>query len=176
MKSTKAELKTSPPTTLIQPSPPGVLQWETQQIGLTLAQRAYELFCARNCEHGHDWEDWFQAESELLRPVSVAMSDEANRISVRVNLDGFSENELKIGIEPYNVTVVGRKEVSAAPGPDARTSTPHQVLRSIALTAEIETAGAVIELENGVLKLELPKVARTQAEALAAGAGAGTVR
>ena len=29
------------------------------------ARRAYELFEDRGGEHGHDWEDWLQAEREL---------------------------------------------------------------------------------------------------------------
>jgi len=29
-------------------------------------QRAYELFEARGREHGHDREDWLQAEAEIL--------------------------------------------------------------------------------------------------------------
>jgi len=33
----------------------------TEQI----AKRAYELFLARGAEHGHDQEDWLQAEREL---------------------------------------------------------------------------------------------------------------
>ena len=32
-----------------------------------IAQRAYEIFVARGGEPGHDLDDWFQAESELLR-------------------------------------------------------------------------------------------------------------
>lgn len=32
-----------------------------------VAQRAYERFEARGGEHGHDWEDWFEAEEELNR-------------------------------------------------------------------------------------------------------------
>ena len=28
-------------------------------------RRAYELYLAREREHGHDGEDWFQAEREL---------------------------------------------------------------------------------------------------------------
>ncbi|HEX4920984.1 MAG TPA: DUF2934 domain-containing protein [Candidatus Bathyarchaeia archaeon] len=36
-----------------------------QEEHLAIACRAYELFEARGCEHGHDWEDWFRAESEL---------------------------------------------------------------------------------------------------------------
>ena len=31
-----------------------------------IAQRAYEIFLARGEEPGHDLDDWFQAESELL--------------------------------------------------------------------------------------------------------------
>ena len=31
-----------------------------------IALRAHEIFLARGGEHGHDLEDWFQAESELL--------------------------------------------------------------------------------------------------------------
>jgi len=31
-----------------------------------IAQRAHEIFLARGGEHGHDLEDWLQAESELL--------------------------------------------------------------------------------------------------------------
>jgi hypothetical protein len=28
--------------------------------------RAYELYEARGCEDGHDLEDWFQAEAEIV--------------------------------------------------------------------------------------------------------------
>jgi hypothetical protein len=30
-----------------------------------IAQRAYELYCARGCGDGHDLDDWHQAEREL---------------------------------------------------------------------------------------------------------------
>ena len=43
MKSTKAEVKASPPVTLMHASTPEVLQWEAQQIDLALAQRALSL-------------------------------------------------------------------------------------------------------------------------------------
>jgi hypothetical protein len=34
-----------------------------------IARRAYELFLARGSEHGHDLQDWLQAERELLDAV-----------------------------------------------------------------------------------------------------------
>jgi hypothetical protein len=30
-----------------------------------IARRAYELYLARGCQHGHDLEDWVRAEREL---------------------------------------------------------------------------------------------------------------
>jgi hypothetical protein len=30
-----------------------------------VAQRAYELYCARGCEDGHDLDDWLQAERDV---------------------------------------------------------------------------------------------------------------
>ena len=34
-----------------------------------IASRAYELFLARGGEHGHDLDDWLQAEQELLKDI-----------------------------------------------------------------------------------------------------------
>jgi len=36
-----------------------------------IARRAYDLYLARDCEHGHDVEDWVQAERELRRSSVV---------------------------------------------------------------------------------------------------------
>ncbi len=41
------------------------------KIQEAIAHRAYELFEARGYQDGHDLEDWFRAESELLHPVKV---------------------------------------------------------------------------------------------------------
>lgn len=30
-----------------------------------IRQRAYELYQARGCQHGFDWDDWIQAEAEI---------------------------------------------------------------------------------------------------------------
>lgn len=38
----------------------------TNDLQERIRERAYELFLARGCEHGHDREDWIQAEAEVL--------------------------------------------------------------------------------------------------------------
>jgi len=34
-----------------------------------IGRRAYEIFCERGGEHGHDLDDWFRAERELRETV-----------------------------------------------------------------------------------------------------------
>ena len=45
--------------------------------GLTdrdIARRAFEIFCERECEHGHDLDDWLQAEREVRGSVETAVA------------------------------------------------------------------------------------------------------
>src|SRR5262245_22000164 len=37
-----------------------------------VARRAFELYCQRGCEDGHDVQDWLQAEQELRKSASTA--------------------------------------------------------------------------------------------------------
>ena len=39
-----------------------------------IARRAFEIYCQRGCQHGHDLDDWLQAERELRRIVNVAVA------------------------------------------------------------------------------------------------------
>ncbi|MGC2193767.1 MAG: DUF2934 domain-containing protein [Terriglobales bacterium] len=148
-----------PPAALLSLRDPDDLRWEMQQKQRAIARRAYELFEARNCEHGHDWEDWFRAESELLHPVSIAMQESADRISVRANVLGFGENELRVSIEPRRISILGKKEVSVTGTVVAKPIDwyPDQILQFIDLPTEVMPEGAVVELQAGQLKIELQK-------------------
>ena len=140
-----------------------------QQVELAIARRAYELFEARGREHGHDWEDWFRAESELLRPVSVTMSESEDRISVRANVLGFEADELKVSIEPRRITILGEKEPRATQAEDGKdqpiVSYPDQIMHVIDLATEVTPENAVVEWQGGLLNFELPKAAKPRAEA-----------
>ena len=37
-----------------------------------VARRAYDLYLGRGCEHGHDVDDWMQAERELRATSTTA--------------------------------------------------------------------------------------------------------
>ena len=37
-----------------------------EDLGARIAKRAYELYEQRGRQHGHDWEDWIEAERQIL--------------------------------------------------------------------------------------------------------------
>ncbi len=164
MKSSKVSSPTAePPTTLLQPRDPEKMRWDMQPAQLAIARRAFELFEKRNREHGHDWEDWFQAESELLRPVSITTLESADRLSLRANVFGFGEQELSVSIEPKRIVILGKKE--AAPAETKAVDWyPDQIMRVIDLPTEVDPDGAVVELQTGLLTFELPTVVKTARE------------
>ncbi|MGA7770491.1 MAG: Hsp20 family protein [Candidatus Sulfotelmatobacter sp.] len=164
MKSTKmSALTAEPPTTLLQSQDPEKLRWEMQPVQLAIARRAFELFEKRGREHGHDWEDWFRAESEFLCPVSIATSESDERLSIRANVFGFAEKELQVSVEPRRVAILGKREATTFQIEEGLIERvdwcPDRVLRLIDLPTEVDPQGAVIELQEGMLKVELPKAA-----------------
>lgn len=144
----------------LSPSNPATLQWQMQQLQLAIARRAYELFQLRGGEHGHDWEDWFRAESEILRPVSVAFSDMEGHTSVCVNVLGFNPDELTVSVEPRRIMLMGQKQINLTESERAADyirSFPDQIMRVVDIPVEIDPVNAIIELQEGMLKFELVK-------------------
>jgi HSP20 family molecular chaperone IbpA len=152
----------SPRAILITPRSPDEINWEMQQVQLGIARRAYELFLARGCKHGHDWEDWFRAEAELLRPVSLAIAETENHISIRANVLGFEDGELRVSIEPRCVTILGKKQTNVNDPEVGKVGYvdlyPDQILQRIDLSTEVSAEDSVVELQAGLINFELPRV------------------
>jgi HSP20 family molecular chaperone IbpA len=153
---------------LLSPSEPADLQQKVQKVQLAIARRAHELFEARGREHGHDLEDWLRAESELLFPVSIAMSESEARVAVRANVAGFDQSELEVSVEPSRVTVFGKKRQSNGKTEAglARqiSSYPDQILEVIDLATEVIPERAIVALQAGELNVEVPTVSKNKVE------------
>ncbi|PYU21069.1 MAG: hypothetical protein DMG32_21415 [Acidobacteria bacterium] len=59
---------------------------------------------------GHNMEDWFRAESELLHPVHLEMAESDDSIIVRAEVPGFNTKELEINVEPRKLTITGKHQ------------------------------------------------------------------
>lgn len=172
MKSEKAtKSKSNPPGERLDLWAPADLQPEVQKLQLAIARRAHELFEARGREHGHDLDDWLRARSELLCPVSIAVSESKDRVSVRANVAGFDQNEIEVSVEPGRITILGRKEESTRrtkPGANEGSgSHPDQILEVIELATEVAPERAIVELQAGELALELPLASKNTIESAA---------
>src|SRR5579871_2411810 len=64
--------------------------YELQDIMGAIQQRAFELFERRDGECGQDLADWFAAEAELVYATAVTFEDQADRVEVRIDLDGHT--------------------------------------------------------------------------------------
>jgi HSP20 family protein len=174
MQSKKEPLQSHTPTTLLIPQTEEDLRGEIQQVQRMIARRAYYLFMERGCRHGLDQEDWFRAEEELLRPISVSLSESDDRISVRVNVPDLEESEVKVSIEPRRITILGKKKISAMESEGRKVEhidwSPNRIFRLIDLATEVMPENSVAELQAGELKFELPKVAKGKVEAAVAAA------
>ena len=121
-----------------------------------IAYRAYELYEARGRQDGHDIEDWFHAESELLRPVKVDVRDLGDYLAVHAEVVGFAAKELTLGVEARRVIIWGQK-TQAAQGQTPR-SIQEQILRSVDLPVEIDPKKTAATLKGGALDITLPKI------------------
>ena len=146
----------APPITL-KPADPPQLSWEAQKMQLEVARRAYELFEQRNCEHGHDWEDWFQAETELLHPTPIEVTESEGRAHIRANVVSFAASEVQVALEPLRVTIFGHRvkrssgRMLVQPEP-----TPNYLLKVVDLEHPVNPQQANISIQGGVLSIEIP--------------------
>ena len=152
-------------------SSPADLQSKVQKLQLAIARRAHELFEARGQEHGHDLDDWLQAESELLCPVSVAMSQSNDCVKLYASLSGFGQSDIEVSVEPGRVMILGKKAQSSKVTEPETTgqsgARPDQVMQVIDLATEVAPERAIVEFNSGELICELPAASKNKAQTAA---------
>ena len=131
------------------------------QISSTIARRAYELFEARRSENGHDWEDWFRAESELLIPVPVKVMETDGDLHVRAEVPGFTAKEIEVRIEPRRLIICGKKQQASEQNKGKavhRVEKSDEIFRALDLPHEIDPEKVTATLDHTVLEITLPNV------------------
>ncbi|MGA7928548.1 MAG: Hsp20 family protein [Candidatus Sulfotelmatobacter sp.] len=132
-----------------------------RQISDAIARRAYELFEARGYEHGHDREDWFRAESELLTPVPAKVLAIDGGLTIRAEVPGFAHKDVEVHVWPRRLIIYAREREKSGRErgkalPNGKTS--DEIFRVLDLPHEIEPDKITATLENEVLEVTLQKV------------------
>lgn len=127
----------------------------------SISRRAFEIFEGNNGNSfGRDLENWFQAESELLHPLKINMSETDGQVTVEAEVPGFRGKDLEVHMEPRRLTISGKRETSEEQKKGKTIYEEHrsnEILRVINLPAEVDTGKVTATLKNGILELQMPK-------------------
>jgi HSP20 family molecular chaperone IbpA len=133
-----------------------------QRLYGAIARRAFEIFENNGRWIGNELGDWFRAESELLHPVHVEMTETDGALGVRAEVPGFEAQELEIDVEPRRLTLSGNHEAreEAKKGKTIYSDRcARQILRRVELPADVDASRASATLKDGILSINLPKAA-----------------
>jgi len=136
---------------------------EFEALSNAIAGRAFGLFQQRGRADGQDQNDWFRAESELLKPVPIEVSETETGYSVRAEVPGFDIKELNVRAEPNALYIHGKKELKKEEkqGKEIKYSefSSTELRRRIDLPNAIDPEKVSASLAKGVLELSLSKAA-----------------
>ena len=132
-----------------------------EDLTKAVAHRAYEFFEERGRRFGYELDDWFRAESELMRRVPTTMKETDEAFTFQAEVPGFKANEIKISAEPRQLMIEGDSEQTTEEKSEKVVFSERRTnrfCRSFTLSAEIDPSKVNANLKDGVLEIILPKV------------------
>ncbi len=128
-----------------------------------IEKRAHQLFEGRGHEHGHDLEDWLQAEREINAESTVRIESGETSVTVTLTTPGFDADQLKVSIIHGAVVVEGetqQREKSEREGITVHELSEQKLFRRIPLpeTADVDAATASFHGEE--LRITVPLTAK----------------
>ena len=131
-----------------------------------VANRAFEFFTERGGEWGRELDDWFKAETELLRPTPVEMTETEKDLTVRAAVAGFKPEEIEIRIKDHVLMLSGKTEKSWKKDEEktfySEWKSDH-FYRTLTLPQNVDADKAKAKLTDGILEVVLPKTEEKKA-------------
>jgi HSP20 family protein len=146
-----------------------------EDIHRLIARRAYELYRDSGFTHGHDLDDWLQAESEILESVRLELSEAEDSITVVAKLPSCRAKDIEIHVNPRHFFISGQRE-EKTDNKNGKTGHSERwascIFCVVDLPAPIDPEKVSATLTNGELRIELPKRKTGEKVPLAAKAAA----
>jgi len=131
------------------------------EINDLIARRAYELFESSGFTHGHGYEDWLRAESEILLQAPVDVTETETGFAIRADVPGFGEKDLEVRAAPRSLCITGKRQESS----DQKEGTTiyserrsKHIFRVLQLPAEIDPDTVHATVSDGLVEIKLLKV------------------
>jgi HSP20 family protein len=136
------------------------------ELSKETAERAFDFFQRRGRAFGDQLDDWFKAESEILRPIPVEITEDEQAVMVRAEVPGFKPDEIEVSVKD-NILFMSGETASEKKKEDEKIFysewKSNRFCRQLELPAEIEADGVNAELKAGVLTMTLKKKAAEEA-------------
>jgi len=150
----------------------GDLLKKMEELYDSVAHRAFEIFERSGHAVGRDLENWFQAESEMLHPLPVNVSESDKSFTVCAEVPGFKPGELDVSIDGPRLTIAGKRETIEERKDEKtifREQRSDQVMRFITLPSAANQDRISAVLKDGMLTIEIPKTAAAKHVPIRAG-------
>jgi HSP20 family molecular chaperone IbpA len=131
----------------------------------SIARRAFEIFDGNGRSDGRDLADWLEAESELLHPVHLEISESEDALNVKAEVPGFAAKELDVQVEGSRLTISGNHESKQETTKGKTVYSERcskEIFRSVDLPTEVDASKVNATLKDGILSIDLPKSARAK--------------
>lgn len=127
-----------------------------QELYDGVARHAYELFAANGRVDGHDLDDWFRSERDLLEPVPCKVLEWADRLTVHAEIPKSALRTIQILVGPRQLVIYGEHE-----GGEEQRGDEKDFARVVDLPFEIDAEHVSATLRDGELEISLLKTAAT---------------
>ena len=146
-----------------------------QEINDLIALRAYELFESSGRAHGSDREHWLRAESEILHPMPLEITETEAEICVRAEVPGVGAKHLEVGVTPRRVFILGERQgaLERSEGKIVHSGFHRNlILGTVELSTKVDPDRVKATVEDGLLEVTLPKARAAKISMLAMAASA----
>jgi HSP20 family molecular chaperone IbpA len=151
----------SEPVTPVKLVPAENLVARRNEIHQLIAQRAFALFESRGCQHGRDFDDWTEAEDQVLYSFRHDLKESGALLIFLANLPGsFTAAQLSVCVEPRRVMVSGEREISVMCADAEGGHTERRLQRIFEtenLPVDIDPSRTAARLEGELLEIVMPK-------------------
>jgi HSP20 family molecular chaperone IbpA len=145
--------------------PPEKFDEQMRSVLDRISRKAHEIYEERGGAHGHDQEDWFQAETATLESVHHEVSDSGDAFVAVIDVSSFAPQNLRVSTGAKSLKVCGTRDpdnaaAGAFPEPSARC---RAFFLSWDLPAPLDLKKKPIAvIREDLLELRLPKSIASQ--------------
>lgn len=139
---------------------------EMNETDSLIAERAYEIFESRGGREGADPQDWAPSHGEMSPELEIDFDVTDSAVQLTAAMPGFAAKDLEVIIGHRRAVICG-----VHPDPNSAGSGEKRIMRVVELPFDVDPVPARATLQNGTLRVLLPRLEAEDASATSRAAG-----